>query len=162
MSLPQFPIVQQPLTVTPNPMDNDDNNPVSPNDHHQPVNLLTLQQEIIQQTTSIQTFFTSLVPLTKDTLHSNNNSDSNGCKHAETLSDNLTMVTNSNMECLTLHQHLNHLTTTECFILACILHGLALTRSQLCSCMQQLALMMHNSTVWQVLDNYSKQKINQY
>jgi len=40
----------------------DDDDPFPPDDHHT-VDLLALQQEIIQQTASIQMFFASLAPL---------------------------------------------------------------------------------------------------
>jgi len=129
-------------------MDNhDDDIPLPPNDHHQPVNLLALQQEIIQ-TASIQTFFASLAPLTMDTLCSDNNSESNGCTNAEAPSDDSMMATNSvhpPIKLLTLHQYLDHLPTTECFIPACILHWLDLKSFQMYLCKQQLMSMTNAS-----------------
>jgi len=43
MSLQQFLTVQQAPTATRNPTDDDDNDSVLLNDHHQPVDLLALQ-----------------------------------------------------------------------------------------------------------------------
>jgi len=143
-SLQQFPTAQQASTATPNPTDDDDNDSVLLNDRRQPVDLLALQREIIQQTASIHTFFASLIPLPTATSSNNNNSDSNGRLHADTPSDDPTTVTNSaHVERLTLHQYLDRLTTAECFIPACILRKLVVTSSQMHWSTHQLAPTTH-------------------
>ncbi len=55
----------------------------------------------------------------------------------------MTVTNSAHVEHLTLHQYLDCLTTTECFILACILHQLAVTSSQMRLSMHQLTATMH-------------------
>ncbi len=55
----------------------------------------------------------------------------------------MTVTNSAHVECLTLHQCLDRLTTAECFILACILHQLAATSSQMHLSMHQLAPTTH-------------------
>jgi len=124
---PSLPPAQPPPIRTTHPMDNNNDNddPLPPDDHCQPINLLALQQDIIQQTASIQTFFASLTPLlSMGTICSSNHGESNSSKNTETPSDNPMTATNlvdPPTKLLTVHQYLEQLSTTECFILACIL-----------------------------------------
>jgi len=136
-TFPPLPPAQQPSTPKADPIDNDDANDNEANDddsfwphsHPQSVDLLALQQEITQQTLSIQAFFQSLAPPNNYTLRSNPVIESNNRPNTAPTSDEPTTAAYPAPSCIkpsTLYEYLSRLHTEESFIPARLLHQIAL------------------------------------
>jgi len=133
-TFPPLQPAQKPSTPIANPTDDDndkaaDNESFQPCSHSQSVDLLTLQQEIIQQTLSIQAFFQSLALPNTDTICSNTILESNDHPTTAPTPDEPTTAAYpapSYIKPSTLNKYLSHLHTEESFIPVCLLCQIAL------------------------------------
>jgi len=150
---------QQPSTPIADPINDDDaaanetndDDSFWPHSHPQPVNLLALQWEIIQQTLSIQAFFQALALPNTDTIHSNTIIKSNDCLNTTPTSDEPTTAAYPKPSCIkpsTLYEYLSGLHTEESFIPAHLLHQIASPDFHTQSYQQQFMPTM-NTLPWQ-------------